>query len=65
MRPIVDFVASYDAAAYKAQERSVQQCRTDMLLLRCALCVHRPGLQRRRSDVLLVRCAADRDVSGS
>jgi hypothetical protein len=37
LRPIVEFASSFDAQAYKVQERSLQQCRTDMLLLRCVL----------------------------
>ena len=37
LRPIVEFAAAFDAAAYKSKERSFQQLRTDFVLLRCAV----------------------------
>ena len=35
LQPICAFATAWDAAAYKAQARSVPQFRTDMMLLRC------------------------------
>lgn len=39
LKPIVEFASSFDPQAYKAQERTLQQCRNDMLLLRFVLSI--------------------------
>jgi hypothetical protein len=38
LKPIWDFAQAWDAQAYKDAERSVQQFRADMMMLRCGVC---------------------------